>query len=378
MKILINAICAKRHAGGGFQISLNFVRTALTDTTAGVEWYFLLSDHVAEALSLEINEQIFIFPAQPDFNNSYCSVRKSIHKIEDTVKPDVVYSLVAPSYFIFKSKEVMRYTNPWVVHPNPYARKTLSFTGKLRNVAYIAIHKYLLRKCKYFITQTNYTAKCIAEIARVPQENVCVVSNVLPAIYKSLDNTPISDPKWINITSVAAPFPHKNLDIIPEVLRELQDNHGIKNVRFHVTIPNDSSVWKAIESRLTELNMQERVINHGRMSQEKLAELYRSAQVMFLPTLLEVFSASIIEAMYFDMKIVASDFPFNSSVIGDAGFLFEPTDAKDAADKIAEIIMNPRLQQKLSERMSEKLKIYGDYQAHFDDIKTFLMNIAAK
>ena len=102
MKILINAICAKKHAGGGFQISLNFVKAAINDTTKDIEWYFLLSDHLAEALSIKKNNNIYIFPAQPDFKGTYCTVRKKIRKVEEIIKPDVVYSIVAPSYFIFK------------------------------------------------------------------------------------------------------------------------------------------------------------------------------------------------------------------------------------------------------------------------------------
>lgn len=375
MKILINAICAKKNAGGGFQIALNFVKMALTDSTSGVEWFFLVSDHLADALNLEYKGSIFILPAQPNFKGSYFTVRKSIKAIENKIKPDVVYSIVAPSYFIFNSKEVMRITNPWVVHPNKYARATLDFKGKLRNDLYCAIQKCLIRKCKYFITQADYTAKCIAEIAKVPNENVCVVSNVLPGIYKTLDNSPLPSDEWINITSVAAPFPHKNLNIIPDVLIALKNYQGLDNIRFHVTMPQDSPVWSTIKTRLKKCNLQDRVINHGRMSQEELSVLYRHAQMMFLPTLLEVFSASIIEAMYFDMKIVASDFPFNSTVIGDSGLLFRPMDATDAAEKIATIIKSPELQAKLSAKMKEKLSVYGDYQAHFDRIKHFLMQV---
>ena len=77
MKILINAICAKKNAGGGFQIALNFVKMALTDSTSGVEWFFLVSDHLADALNLEYKGSIFILPAQPNFKGSYFSVRKS-------------------------------------------------------------------------------------------------------------------------------------------------------------------------------------------------------------------------------------------------------------------------------------------------------------
>lgn len=375
MKILINAVCAKKYSGGGFQIALNFVSTALKDTDKNVDWYFLISDHVAEALSLRSNDNIYVLPAQPDFIGTYLSVKKEIRSIEGEIKPDVVYSIVAPSYFSFKSKEVMRYTNPWVAHPNSYARKTLDLKGKLRNYVYTIIHKHLLRKCHYFITQTDYTAKCIAKIVHVPEQNVCVIHNVLPAVYKSIDTTPIKDEKWINVTCVAAPFPHKNLDIIPSVLQVLDEKFGINNIRFHVTMPKDSAVWKKIENRLSIMNKTDRVVNHGRLNQQELSQLYRSAQIMFLPTLLEVFSASLLEAMYFDLKIVASDFPFNSNVIGNAGLLFKPTDAIDAAEKMVEIIKSKELQDELSRRMKDILKLYSDYRIHFDDTKSFLQKV---
>ena len=52
MKILINAIGAKKNAGGGFQIALNFVGTALQDNYHNNEYYFLISMDLAVALSL--------------------------------------------------------------------------------------------------------------------------------------------------------------------------------------------------------------------------------------------------------------------------------------------------------------------------------------
>ena len=53
MKILINAIGAKKNAGGGFQIALNFVGTALQDNYHNNEYYFLISMDLAVALSLK-------------------------------------------------------------------------------------------------------------------------------------------------------------------------------------------------------------------------------------------------------------------------------------------------------------------------------------
>ena len=50
MKILINAIGAKKNAGGGFQIALNFVGTALQDNYHNNEYYFLISMDLAVLL----------------------------------------------------------------------------------------------------------------------------------------------------------------------------------------------------------------------------------------------------------------------------------------------------------------------------------------
>ena len=70
MKILINAIGAKKNAGGGFQIALNFVGTALQDNYHNNEYYFLISMDLAVALSLTESNHVYVFPAQPDFKHT--------------------------------------------------------------------------------------------------------------------------------------------------------------------------------------------------------------------------------------------------------------------------------------------------------------------
>ena len=61
---------------------------------------------------------MYVFPTQPDFKHTYIKVRKGIKLFVKKIDPDVAYSIVAPSYFSLGCKEVMRITNPWVIHPN--------------------------------------------------------------------------------------------------------------------------------------------------------------------------------------------------------------------------------------------------------------------
>lgn len=48
MKILINAISTKKHSGGAFQISQNFMLRSLEDND--IEWYYFASQDVDDVI----------------------------------------------------------------------------------------------------------------------------------------------------------------------------------------------------------------------------------------------------------------------------------------------------------------------------------------
>lgn len=376
MKILINTISTKKHSGGAFQISQNFMLKSLEHSD--VEWYYITSQDVDDAIGMKFEHlkgiHYFVFPTQPDFRCSYKLVKKQVAELEEKIQPDVVYSITAPSYFTFRTREVMRFTNPWVTHPNKYSWSTMSILPKLKQWLYCLNQKRLMKAAYAFVTQTETTKEGIMRITGKPTEKVKVVNNVLPGVFKTMDNTPIVDDEWLNIACVGAPVPHKNMDIIPSVIDEL-DKLGIINVRFHTTIPYDDGMIAKVVDRCTELGYKERIVNHGRVSQIELADMYRRCQFCFLPTLLEVFSASTVEAMYFNLPIVATDFPFNTEVLADACLYYEPKNAKDAAAKIAALIGDNKLQEGLKAKMAVRLSMYGDYDAHFNAIKDYLIKV---
>lgn len=374
MKIVVNTISTKKNAGGAFQIALNFLLKTLE--YKAIDWYYFVSNDLDSVVGKYVvdKSKYYVFPTQPDFFGTYNSVKKKLKIIEDLIKPDLIYSITAPSYFYFKAPEVMRFTNPWITHPNEYAWRVLSFKEKIRYKIYSIIQIELMKRAKYFVTQTETAKSGIIRVTKTLPDNVCVVSNVLPAVYKNVNRTHIDNSSWIDIACIAAPVPHKNLDIIPEVIEVLKSK-GYTNVRFHVTIPEESNVYKKIYRRILEIDSSDNFINHGRCSQIQLVDIYRICEIAFLPTLLEVFSASTIEAMFFDLKIIATDFDFNKDVLGDACLYYEPMNAIDASEKIIQIIDNNDLQHDLSDKMKKCLSKYVDYDNHFNSIVNFLINV---
>jgi glycosyltransferase involved in cell wall biosynthesis len=106
--------------------------------------------------------------------------------------------------------------------------------------------------------------------------------------------------------------------------------------------------------------------------------MYRGCQLCFLPTLLEVFSASTLEAMNFRLPVVATDFDFNSEVMGDSCLYYEPMNAKDAAKQIKKYVESESLREEMKQKMDERLKLFGDYDKHFNEILDFLKEVAGK
>ena len=376
MKIIINAVSAKKSAGGAYQISINFIRESLQHLD--VEWYWVVSQDIDDALGNSFNEyrgsRYFAFPTQPDFKHSYFKVKKELKALEKRINPDLIYSITAPSFFFFSTPEVMRYTKPWTTHPNQYVDYLLTPRKKLE----IALQKHLMRKAQYFITQSQTCKEGIVRITGVDSSHVCVVSNVLPAAYRNADRTPFPcDGDWHDVACIGNPFVHKNFDILPEVVFEL-NKLGIDNVRFHVTIPEDNKVYIGIARKLEQYGLRGRVITHGRCSQQELIEIYRHCQFCYQPTLLEVFSASAIEAMFFGLPTVATDLSFNSEVFQDACIYCEPHNAKSAAEKFVLLIEDKDMQNDLRGKMKKRLAVYSDYDNHFNATRDFLVKVAEK
>jgi len=376
MKILINTITTKKHSGGAFQISSNFTLKSLEHTD--VEWYYVASQDLDDAIGEKFKElkgsRYFVFPTQPDYKHSYKRVKKELAELEERINPDVIYSITAPSYFSFKHTEVMRFTNPLVTHPNKYSWSMLPLFEKIKTKLYCMNLVRLMKKANYFITQTETTKQGILRITGLPSDHCKVVNNVLPAAFKNMENSPIVDDNYINVACVGNPVPHKNFDIVPDLLVELKAL-GIDNVRFHTTIPQNHPMYARVVTKAEEKGFKYGVVNHGRVTQQELGEMYRRCQFCFLPTLLEVFSASTVEAMYFNLPIIATDFPFNTEVLADACLYYKPKNAKDAAKQFVKMIADKELQATMRERMKHQLAIYSNYDAHFNAIKEYLIKV---
>jgi glycosyltransferase involved in cell wall biosynthesis len=83
------------------------------------------------------------------------------------------------------------------------------------------------------------------------------------------------------------------------------------------------------------------VETRGHVSQDELAELYRSAAALVFPSLYEGFGQPPLEAMASGTPVAASNVASLPEVVGDAARLFDPTRAEAIAAAVDDVLRDP-------------------------------------
>lgn len=379
MKFVLNAVAAKKIAFGGFQVACNFLRASLRDSS--IDWYYLLSQDVVHALGDELpndllQHKVHVFPNQPNVKN-YFQVRKEINRIVEGINPDVVYSVAAPSYFKFRYPEVMRCANAWTVvgGVNKYALKVTPFKLIFRRYLLAKITHWQMRKTKYFVTQSRIAKKCILKTVHTSPENVCVVSNALPEKYQKSKYEKKTHEGY-NMVYASSPAYHKDYMILPKMASVLVNEYKIQNFKIHYTLPESAIVFPTFLNALKKYNVEDYFVNHGFLKQEQMADLLSQCDLGLFPSLLETFSVTLLEYMYFKLPIVATDLDFNKEVAADAAVYFKPHDARDFAKMVDKVYNDQILRDTLLNKAIERLSLYSKSVDKYEETVSFLREVA--
>jgi glycosyltransferase involved in cell wall biosynthesis len=154
------------------------------------------------------------------------------------------------------------------------------------------------------------------------------------------------------LLTLSAWYHHKHLEVIPRVVAALPEEMK-QRVCFVLTLPDEDFVAHFPgEAR-------QNIVNIGPVPIEEGPSLYRECDAMFLPTLLECFSASYAEAMAMERPVLTSDLGFARTVCGDAAVYFDPMDPADIVEKICTLVRSEGLRRDLVEKGRARLGAFG-------------------
>jgi len=318
MKILINT--SNLYVGGGLQVALSFINE-LKELNIDHEYHIFLSgaiDKQIDQKSFPANFFFYLIEKSPASLKTRKQIVAKLDTLEEQIKPDIVFSVFGPSYWKPKAKHIMGFAVPWVLQKDSVAYDELSFLKRIKMsmwVKYVAY--YAKRDASHYIIETEDGKDRLSKVLGINKENISVVGNSYSAIfndpqYLSKDNPnymqlPVKEEDEFRLLLISHNHPHKNLKIINQVI-PLLENY---NIKFVLTVDKESN------SSLFP-NRPKQVLNLGTVNQKACPSLYKQCDAMFLPTLLEVFSAAYPEAMKMEKPILTSNYSFATDVCQDA------------------------------------------------------------
>ena len=144
-------------------------------------------------------------------------------------------------------------------------------------------------------------------------------------------------------------YVHKNLEILPQALRRLR-TYTSRPVECRITIsPDQHPRARRFLRELERESMAGVIVNIGPVQRGELARIYDSSDALLLPTLLESFSRTYLEAMHFGLPILTSDRDFARHICQDAALYFDPLDADSVARSMASIMEDGALRTSLAQ-----------------------------
>lgn len=150
---------------------------------------------------------------------------------------------------------------------------------------------------------------------------------------------------------------HKNLHVLVDMFEQFDAQ--LRDVVVVLTLtPGDDEAAPAFLRRIARSKARDHFLNVGRIDQSELAGYFRHCRALIMPSVLESFSATYIEAMQFGTPILASDMDFSREVCGDAALYFDPWRADSIRDAILRLQQEPALQRDLVARGNQRKQLF--------------------
>ena len=334
--IFVNALNAK--AGGGKSILTNFL--SLLSNTATEDRYIILvpdalayrrykCEHIRIMGLPRLCNNILFFPL---VNRMILPllVKKNACKLVFNLA-DVPIPTSAFQIFLFDW--------PYAVFPESPVWRMMDYKSWLVRKTKLYYFKKYLKYVDLMIAQTFLMKERLEKLYRL--QHVEVVPNAV-----SLDNINVQTTRdfhlgdGLKLLYLTHYYPHKNLEVFLPLAKEILARN--EKIRIIITIsPEQHPRALIFLQQIEQLGLQCVIHNVGPVTMKDVPSLYAQTDGLLMPTLLESFSGTYVEAMFHGKPIYTSDLDFAKAVCADAAYYFDPFNPLQILERILESINDP-------------------------------------
>lgn len=356
MVFLIN--CSNLKNGGGLQVA-HSVCTQLGRYQQH-QFVVVLSTYIREfEIPYGTNVKIYRYDIENNVSTILfgrdgfldCLIRK--HKI------DAVLTIFGPSRWRPRVPHLCGFARAQLLLKNPLQKKL-----PLKERLVYRIWKWGFKMSSdTFYTENQYISNMLPELLG-NIKMVYTVTNYYNQIFdqpeKWQHEVKLPDFDGVTMLSVSSTGIHKNLGVMIPVSMYLIKHYPDFNFRFVLTCKEN------------ELPVPPSLRNHfvfiGKVDIAECPNLYEQADIMFMPTLMECFTATYPEAMRMGVPIVTTDLEFAHGLCGNAACYYGAVDANAAAEAIYKVAKDKEYTANLVANGKEQLKKFDNYEERADKL----------
>ncbi len=323
-------------------------------------------------------------------------------RVANQFQPDVIFmwgmwnlprSLPALVEARFPGRVAYRFAEYWPTLPSQhelywrklgrrwYSRLPKWLVGKIALAILAKEHKQYALKFEHAMCVSAATRNVLVE-AGVPVSNACVIHTGLDATLY-LNGHDVSDAngdhQTVQLLYAGRLSADKGIDTAIKAMEKLVSKHGLLNVRLSLAGSGSEAYQKHLDHLVDTAKLNNDVTFLGRIPSEEMPALLRKFDILLVPSIWpEPFARMVLEGMSSGLAVIATPCGGTPEIIvdGENGMLFAPGDADDLAQKIARLIADPELCQKLARAGQETILKDFTKTKMMDKIETFLQEVA--
>lgn len=363
--------CTTNVSGGAVQNSVNFI-VNLVEKKQLDSWCLMLSPAVYQQVSHLLSGasyEVFSSPAKS------IKARKAILGYITNLNPTVVYTSAGPAYVDFPCKHVMGCSNPYILGiPTKSKKFEASRFRQFMRSLHTLYQRYYIKKSDWWIFQTTHSRDNFIKLMGVDKNRCTVVHNAISESflnYKPFMAVSKKQDGKVRILYPSAYYPHKNFEILPDLIYGL----ALKGLdaEFTLTI-NNQKVWGELVNKCQKLGVAERLKNVGPYQHSDALSLFIQHDVIFQPSLVEVFSTSYIEAMAVGLPLVVADLPFSRSICQDYAEYFDVDNVNSCIDAVNVAVSRVHEADDRFKLGNKILVNYGSQADRFEIINDYILS----
>jgi len=358
MKIVI--VAHNLRVAGGLSVGKNIVKT-LPEIAPMHEYLMIVADECGYPDFIGVNNvEVIKCPSRSLFMRMVFEKREMRRTIS-YFKPDWIWCLGNLGLSDPFCRQSVLFHSSHHIYPSKYYGYNFAESIRKR-LTQIPLQRWMLKRgfqaSSNIYCQTQTAAKRLSRFFGISPVRLGICPNAFThSLKKTIYDLHLQKAykdKFVLFT-LTKYYAHKNLERIVELFKQ----YYIELEDVVCLIPIDRSQGKRANKlidRIEQLNLSRQVICTGNIPQEQLNEYFRAADVMFLPTLLESFSGTYLEAMAFETPILTSDLDFAREICGEAAAYIDPFSFDSMLKGILRIKNDSTYRNELIRRGNERIK----------------------